>query len=595
MTLQKIKQKLYERKNQIGLVGGAIEVKEYDETENNISACISPKGWNTTITIRKGFNPIQDRRQKAYARVKKIEDSLETMLVDMASHEFAHWELPFGSEKGCPFSIYWHDKILEAVKEELPQDKKAQASFVANAFEDTIINPRVREYNQSFAGQVLFWDWEGFKCKEQGKEHFTPFYEAFVKLNMHLFGENVDRALLKRHYSNENNIDSAVQNTIRDLDLTQNIADTSPLFNKSQWTSMARAYTRNLRDLLEESPIERLSAFDSGDQGDSSPSEGEDKPQAGNGVEQQMPTREGKEEIAYGRYAGNESPSSNLTNYEQLNSLYKRLAKAIPVQVEAMARKRSLEIAPLNYRAFDEETDDLRKIKASKLLLTDNGMKFAYPNQPLTVEAKSKIQRKSFPDFKMVLLDNSGSMAKAINGSSNVGKTSMIPWGDNSKYHHALLGFYGIENFLQQQGIAQYIEHGLSLFSNSTRYKEAGFSQIDEVRKHALTPNWGGTRLDSSVLNQSLKGRESFVLGISDGEIGNWDSEKDKFYELVRNNHFAHIQLGSGNQYTHDLESWGLPVFYVNSGKDLSKLMVDVTVDTYHKFTRGENGGKKQQ
>ena len=67
--------------------------------------------------MRKGFQPIQDRRQRAYARVKKIEDGLETMLLHVGGlHEPAHWELPFGSERGCPYDVYNHDKILESVK-----------------------------------------------------------------------------------------------------------------------------------------------------------------------------------------------------------------------------------------------------------------------------------------------------------------------------------------------------------------------------------------------------------------------------------------------------------------------------------------------
>jgi hypothetical protein len=177
-------------------------------------------------------------------------------------------------------------------------------------------------------------------------------------------------------------------------------------------------------------------------------------------------------------------------------------------------------------------------------------------------------------------------MAKAPDGSNNIGKTSFIPWGDNSKYHYALLGFYGIENFLQRQGVAQYINHGLSLFSSQTRYKEANFQGLDDVRKHALSPEWGSTRLDAGVLKDALRGRESFVLSLSDGGIGNWSSEKSEFRELAKNNYFAHIQIGGSTNFTSDLETWGIPVFYVNSGQDLSKLMIHVAKDAYEKFTQ---------
>jgi len=588
MIIKNLRQKLYEQKNRVGLVGGTVEVEEYDEMEHPVSASISPKGWNIQVSIRKGFNPIKDRRQRAYARVKKIEDGLETLILHVGGlHEPAHWELPVDSDKGCPYDVYNHDKIFEAVKKTLHDDKKQHAGLLTNAFEDTIINPRCKEWNEDFSGQVLFWDWEGINAKEKGLENYTHLYEAFVKLNMYLWGDNVDRALLKRHYSNDKKVDNAVQKVIADLGLQEDIQDTVCLFNKQRWPVMAERFTRNLADLLEnQPPIERLSAFDSGE-GNSDDSEQKDQP--GNGLEQKAGTREGKEEIAFGRYASDEEQSINITSYEQLDSLYRRLAKDIPVQVEAMTRKHSLEISPLNYRAFDPEIDDPAKIKPSKIVLNDEGINFGVPNQPLIISEKSKIQRRSFPDFKMIVLDNSGSMAEAPDGSDNVGRTSFIPWGDNSKYHFALLGFYGVENFLQRQGIAQYINHGLSLFSSQTRYKESNFQGLDEVRKQALSPDWGVTSLDSKVLTDALSGRESFVLSISDGAIGNWGSVKSEFETLARNNYFAHIQIGGRTSFTTDLESWEIPVFYVSSGEDLSKLMVNVTKDAYEKFTKNEN------
>ena len=457
VNLEQLRQKLYEQKNRIGLVGGTIKINEYDEAEQNVSAHITPEGWNIEISVKKGFDPITDRRQKAYARKKKITDGLEILLTHVGGlHEPCHWQLPVDSERGCPFDIYWHDKILEAVKQALPQDKKQHASYVTNAFEDLIINPRCREYNGDFSGQVLFWDDQGLSCRQKGLKNYTPFYEAFVKLNMHLWGDNADTALLKRHYSKDKKVEDAVKKVVRDLSLQQNIQDTSVLFMRQNWQRMAGAFTKDLADLLEIPPQERLSAFSSDGKGEG---EGQDKQTSGNGIEQKMPTSEGKEEIAFGRYGGNESLSTNLTNYEQLDALYRKLARAIPVKVEAMTRQQSLKVAPLTYRGYDPDRDDPARIRVSKLVLGRDGLTFAYEHEPLTVDSRFKMQRKSFPDFKLVVLDNSGSMKLDPNNGNKVGKTSAIPWGDNSKYHYALLGFYGIENFLQRQGVAQYINH----------------------------------------------------------------------------------------------------------------------------------------
>ncbi len=578
--LDTIRQKLYEQKNKIGLVGGTIKINEFDDAEHNVSAGISPQGWDIEISVRKGFNPVSDKRQKAYARKKKIQDGLETLLGDVALHEFAHWELPHGSERGCPYDVYNHDKILEAVESALPQDKKAMAGYVANAFEDTIINPRCHEFRGDFGGQVLFWDNEGLSAKERGQKAFTPIYEAFVKLNMHLFGDGADRALLKRHYTKDKKVDEAVKKVIEDLSLPENIKDTSRLFDRTQWATMAGAFARDLADLLDVKPTERTSAYSSGGEG----SEGQ-KPKAGNGIEQKMGTREGKEEVAFGRYAGNDKHSPHFTSYGQLDSVYQRLARSIPVKVEAVTREQNLAISPLNYRPFDHEKDDPAKVKASKIFVDEQGIRFGYPNQPLVISARSKVQKRSFPDFKFVMLDNSGSMKFAIDGSRNVGNTTFIPWGDRSKYHFALLGLYGVENFLQRQGIAQYINHGMSLFSSQTRYREAGFSGLDNVRKLALAPDWGSTNLDAQVLKDALRGRESFALSISDGEIGNWDSVKGDFQESTKGNYYAHIQIGGETDFTRDLKSWGVPVFQVTSGEQLSRLIVDITRNTYGRFT----------
>jgi hypothetical protein len=584
MAIQKLRQKLSQQKNRVGLVGGTVTVNEYDEQEDDISAHINPKGWGIEVNVRKGFNPIQDRRQRAYARKKEIQDGLETLVLHVGGlHEPAHWELPYNSGRGCPFDVYHHDKILEAIKDALPDDKKGHSGYVANAFEDMVINPRCREFNGDYSGQVLFWDWQGIRTAEKGQKGFTPFYEAFVKLNMHLWGDSVDKALLKRHYRNSNGVNDAVVKVVDELTLPGDIKDTSNLFDRSRWTSMAESFARNLAPLLDEAPTEKLSAYSENGQGNGS---GQEQERDGNGMDQKMKSGEGKEEIAFGRYSSGERFSTNITNFEQLDALYRRLSRAIPVKVEAMTREQGLQIGSINYKPFDEEIDDFAKIKPSKLVVAEDGLTFGFPNQPLSIVAKSKIQRKGFPDFKMVALDNSGSMREAVDGSGNVGNTNSIPWGDRSKYHFALLGFYGVENFLRQQGISQYINHGVALFSSQTRIKEGDFSGLDDVRRHVLNPDWGSTYLDARVLGDALRGRQSFVLSISDGEIGNWDSERDEIRDLLEDNYFAHVQVGGGTEFTGDLERWEKPVFYVSSGEDLSKLMVEATSETYRRITQ---------
>ena len=407
--IHELEQRLNQEKNKYGLVGAKpARVREFEDADYNISAHINSQDWGIEVNLKTGYNPIQDTRQKIYARMKKINDGLEKVVIQVGSgHEVAHWELPYGSGRGCPFDTYNHDKILEGVKKGLPQNKQQQASYIANAFEDTIINPRVKEYFGDFSGQVLFWDNEGLRCQEKtGGKGFTPLYEAFVKINMHLWGDKLDKIFLKRHYTHNEKVEKAVREVVTNLNFPEDIQNTAPLFNKLQWPAMAEKYAKAMSELMDEMPDERLSAYE--------PKQGQEQSQGGqqaktrNGIEEKARTKEGKEEIAYGRYTAGDGQSPNFESFEQLDSLYQRLARDIPVKVEAITRDSSMEISPLNYRAFDPEKDNPVKIKTSKFFINQGGFSFAYPNEPLKIDYRQKIQKKSFPDFKMVLIDNLG-------------------------------------------------------------------------------------------------------------------------------------------------------------------------------------------
>ena len=112
------------------------------------------------------------------------------------------------------------------------------------------------------------------------------------------------------------------------------------------------------------------------------------------------------------------------------------------------------------------------------------------------------------------------------------------------------------------------------------------YNEITEVRKLALAPEFNNTYLDVNILEKALTGRESFVLSISDGDIANWKQKKENIKNLAESNYFAHIQLGSKTEFSQYLESINVPVFSVNSGEDLSKLMVNITKNTYKEFTK---------
>ena len=108
-----------------------------------------------------------------------------------------------------------------------------------------------------------------------------------------------------------------------------------------------------------------------------------------------------------------------------------------------------------------------------------------------------------------------------------------------------------------------------------------------KIHEFLLSPDFGGnTQLNASVLKEALEGKESFVLSLSDGEIGDWDTERDAIRELQKKVYWAHIQIGPATAVTRDLKSWGVNVSYVNKGDDLASAMINVTKKNYDRFVR---------
>ena len=80
--IQKLEYKLNQEKNKYGLVGAKpAKVQEFDDVDYDISAHINPYDWGIEVNLKTGYNPISDSRQKIYARVKKIKDGLETVVL----------------------------------------------------------------------------------------------------------------------------------------------------------------------------------------------------------------------------------------------------------------------------------------------------------------------------------------------------------------------------------------------------------------------------------------------------------------------------------------------------------------------------------
>ncbi|MBI5881343.1 hypothetical protein HZB90_04390 [archaeon] len=158
-------------------------------------------------------------------------------------------------------------------------------------------------------------------------------------------------------------------------------------------------------------------------------------------------------------------------------------------------------------------------------------------------------------------------------------------WGVNSKYHHALIGKYGIDAYLDMQGIGGEVDSVLiNTSSRSIASRKQRHGSRTEENRLALSPQFGNTYMDCDTLEAALTGEQSFVLSLSDGEFQNWETQKERFKEIISQHAYAHIQLGRPNQFTQDLQSWNVPVYFVDEEHPLEKLMVDATQKTYQRF-----------
>lgn len=269
--------------------------------------------------------------------------------------------------------------------------------------------------------------------------------------------------------------------------------------------------------------------------------------------------------------------SSVYESFDDLDSVYGNLASEIPIKTE---RKKglSLPVVGYGYENFDPAEHDASKINFKRIVADSaspfkeklGNINFQVPMHYYRVPIPCSNAKSSFPDICLII-DTSGSMRGG-------GDCSLIPWGDKSGYHHALLGLYGIIKYLESEGIAPSLLWNVINFSNSTNASGwKTYSEMRELKKHALTPQFGGTEIDVNVLNRELGKEPSLVTILSDGRIYNWDRIKNDVRDIVEKNYTSFIQIGEKTQVGKDMQEYGAAVHMVKNKEDLSELLIDLT------------------
>jgi hypothetical protein len=568
------KQLLEKKKNELGLVGTALEITD-DLPGKSVSAHIQTNWGKIRIDYQKGLNLVPDTQTEAFCRKTEIEDAELETGDSLLKHECGHRELPVRTTFGCPYDVETHDRIKSEVARALKEKgKQGQTEYVTNAFEDLLDNINCRNHTD-FAGQTLFWNNQGLTRSKGGK--YNPFYEAFVRTNLFLGKEVKSHTLLSRFFSGDERVLPAVRGFLEDL--CEATEEKSPvglngkpgfkkLFTKNLeerrrlWQQLAYSFVSKTADLLEETPPEQM--FGAGGNGES-----------GNPFDKEMQDPQTQEKIAMGRYMSKEGPSYHADLQEQLYYFYKATSKAIRVETSSFSASQSMPIVYFGKRFATQDDSKIRFRGVGFDAEGKLGVKTA--RHHLDFPASYRTHPTQFPNLKIAIMDRSGSMASAPDGTGDIGNTSFIPWGDKSKYHFALKGYFGVDNYFERMGIAPHMDCSVVGLSG----EEILSGKSREVAKKLLhKPEGSHTTLNASQLEKELSD-SALVISISDGAVS-MPSDTSSLDAKLKVSDYVHIQIGEATAYSDYVQGLGKPVLFVKGDDDLSRAMVGF-VSSYYK------------
>jgi len=223
-------------------------------------------------------------------------------------------------------------------------------------------------------------------------------------------------------------------------------------------------------------------------------------------------------------------------------------------------------------REFDVKHDPISK---ARVRYRNGGLELYTQKYTVDYPVQSTSRVRSIPKIKFIMLDTSSSMQISVTGEEGV---VMNPWAElgmqwtnTSRYHHALLGWYGVLEHLRRNGGLKHTSVQLANYSYSTQIA----TNLRDAKRLALSPQFGGTSLSMDQI-RGMFGKNELVGSFADGEIMNWDSIKDEYIQRAKQNHYFHVQIGGHSRMAYDLEEAGLEVVYDN-GLKLGKIVVDLT------------------
>ncbi len=491
------------------------------------------------LNIPADWNPEQYQRIANFTKKQRIKNTRIKVVEDVGFHEMGHHKLKNDRDGlGCPQDLEGKEVAVDAVsKAMLEAGKFSQdgALYLENMISDIIDHTNCAQYTK-LNGMAIYFAEQG----ELNGETFSPLFEAFVKLNLRLSGRKEQNTLLKAYYANAKTdtntttkkVDEIVEACVKEVHLTTDrTRNRQMLFDKTQWPRIFYGFARHLVELMDQDAPEVLPQIGIAGKGYKVPvvfgKEARFDPEdADDPMFKRVLDNDNLKKIMMRRNKeGREAPCF-LEKWRSLDYLYQALASEIIIKAETPKRGERMPIAPVQARTFDSDKDDVKDILFGRILLDENGQPtFAVPRAYIEHTARYKQSVTSYPELNIAVLDNSTSMEEAAKFGGSVGNKSILPWGDQSKYHYGVLSYYGVEKALHRMGVGTRTKYNLITFAHKTEATgEKAYEDRGEIKRRILNPTFGSdTRIDVGLLAKQAAQPGSVLMTMSDGAIGNWN------------------------------------------------------------------------
>ena len=551
---------------------GEISLEEFDETPR-----FSGKTSMINGKINEKYNPKYEEENPGKSKY---------IIRDVTRHEINHHK--YRNCRGYPRTLLEHVKLFyEPISDVLlPKGfSHEDIKYATNALEDTLLHFDLNK-NESFAldGISYFLEEVGnstnpekLKVKkningeereiEAKKKKFTKFYEAHSKLNMYLWGNKKQKNILQRFYTHDDKVKEVLENFLKKANISK-----SNLPDESSLKEISKIYAEEFSKLIE--PNYAMSLFNhsgAGTKGREAEIPTGQESNEGNVFDKEMRTKDFKKSRVKEAYNSNLKVPKWINDFEAMDLLYESLAQKLEIKAKTYTEQNQMPVSWYGKRQFNPEKDNLKHTTFGFDENGEFGLRKKVFHEDVPIEVKTKPE--SFPRMRFGILDTSGSMKNDVYNGESIGGNKIIPWGDKSKYHYALLGWYGFLEYLKANHLLMQNSVDLANFSKKTILGKG----LEEAKKIALYPQFHATNLDLNEIKHFFEGRDNLIFTISDGSIDNWDSIKDDFIKNAQKHQYFHLQIGQENSTTEDLRNAGLYVEPVMGDEDLARKTIDLT------------------